>query len=322
MDLDLPVAHYRLSLRAVSPIRFYNYSGSAWRGLFGHALKRSTCVTHEKDCRQCLLYRSCVYSYIFETPPPANTRYMRQYNAAPHPFILTPDFDLRTLEVGETTNLDLVLTGKASQYLPYIIHAFEQAGSYGVGPAKGEFEIAGVTQETRAGSGEYLDIYSNGRLQPLPPEKPEIPPLPETVTLQLQSPLRLKYRDHIVSPSKFAFAAIISNLLRRVSMLSYFHNDTELDLDFKALVAAAQQVKPVSQEIKWYDWARYSSRQQARIKMAGIVGAAQFKGSDVEAFWPLLWLGQWLHIGKASSMGLGHYRIKGAENTTAATKAA
>jgi hypothetical protein len=46
-----------------------DYSGAAWRGVFGHALKQLVCVTRERNCLDCLLYRSCVYPYIFEAPP-------------------------------------------------------------------------------------------------------------------------------------------------------------------------------------------------------------------------------------------------------------
>jgi CRISPR-associated endoribonuclease Cas6 len=322
MDIDLPVAHHQIALRAITPIRFHGYSGSAWRGLFGHALKRSACVTHEHDCTRCVLYRSCVYSYIFETPPPADTHFMRRYSAAPHPFILRPDLDLRTLDIGETTILDLTLIGKASQYLPYIVHAFDQAGRYGIGPAKGEYEIVGIEQETIPGSGVFHETYTNGSLAPLPAAIPEIPPLPDSVTLIIQSPVRLKYEERLLSPDRFAFAAIISNLLRRLSMLSYFHNDKEQNLDFKALVATAKQVRPTATDIKWYNWARYSSRQKTKIKMDGITGTVMLDGNDIKPFWPLLWLGQWLHVGKATSMGMGHYKIEVNDHVVTSPKAA
>ncbi len=316
MDLSLPLARYRLILRATSPIQFNGYSGSAWRGIFGHALKRAACVTSEKNCKDCLLYRQCVYSYIFETPPPRDTRYMRRYTAAPHPFILSPPLDLRRLGRGETLPLAFTLIGNGNAYLPYVVHAFERAGALGIGPTNGTFEIAGLDQETAPGSEQFDAIMDAGKLAPRPPRTPTTPPLPDIVALQFDSPLRLKYRGQLLTPPRFAFAAIVANLLRRVSMLSYFHNDAALDLDFKALVDRANSIAPTHEDLHWYNWARYSNRQKTRIQMDGLIGSVAFRGADIAPWWPLLWLGQYLHAGKATSMGLGGYRLIAAQPQT------
>jgi hypothetical protein len=54
----------------------------------------------------------------------------------------------------------------------------------------------------------------------------EIPPAPETLRISFQTPLRLKGNDQPVSAEGFTFGAFFSNLLRRISLLSYFHTDT------------------------------------------------------------------------------------------------
>ena len=53
---------------------------------------------------------------------------------------------------------------------------------------------------------------------------------------------------------------------------------------------------------------RYSARQDTKLKMGGAVGAAVYEG-EVEAFAPLLALGEVLHVGKGTGMGLGRYEI-------------
>lgn len=309
MEITLPIAHYRIGLRANTPITFNQYSGSAWRGLFGHALKRVACVTRERDCKACLLYRNCVYSYIFETPTPLHAEYMKRYTAAPHPFVLTPPFDLRSARPGEIIELDLVLIGKGIAHLPYIVHALATAGQRGIGPTKGQYDLHSVSQETSLGSNEWIDIYIDEQLQQssVPPLK--IPPLPERVAIAFRSPLRLTHQNRYMKPATFQFGGIISNLLRRYSMLSYFHGDTPIEWDFKSLVEQAGIIEPRAAQLGWFDWSRYSSRQQTRIKMGGILGAVEFDGADLEPFWPLLWIGQWIHVGKGTSMGLGNYRI-------------
>lgn len=86
----LPFARYRLRFKPSRKGRLPGYTGSAWRGVLGHALKKIVCVTHLNSCPPCLLYRSCPYPYIFETPPPVAAQKMCKYTAAPHPFVLEP----------------------------------------------------------------------------------------------------------------------------------------------------------------------------------------------------------------------------------------
>jgi CRISPR/Cas system endoribonuclease Cas6 (RAMP superfamily) len=44
--------------------------------------------------------------------------------------------------------------------------------------------------------------------------------------------------------------------------------------------------------------------------MGGLVGSVHLEMRGLEDFWPYLWLGQWTHAGKGTSMGMGAYTIK------------
>lgn len=116
---QLPIARYSLAFEAAERVRLPVYAGSAWRGVLGHSLKRAVCVTREPRCADCLLYRSCAYPYVFDTPPPPDAKKMRRYTAAPHPFVLEPaDAEARVLEAGAPLDLGLVLFGRSNGYLP------------------------------------------------------------------------------------------------------------------------------------------------------------------------------------------------------------
>ena len=43
--------------------------------------------------------------------------------------------------------------------------------------------------------------------------------------------------------------------------------------------------------------------------MGGLVGSFILNLSGLETVWPYLWLGQWIHAGKAATMGLGAIRL-------------
>ena len=98
-----------------SAVRLPNFPGSAWRGAFGHDLKGTVCVVPNTPCNLCLLRNARAYSYVFETPPPANAEKMRKYTAAPHPFVL--QFPMTLSTSGSIYTLDVILFGHGQRYL-------------------------------------------------------------------------------------------------------------------------------------------------------------------------------------------------------------
>ncbi len=92
----------------------------------------------DKECRDCLLKGKCVYSYVFETPPPADTAVMRKYEAAPHPFVIEPPNEKKGVYgPDEELVFGLTLIGRAVDYLPYFVYTFDELGKAGLGRAGG-----------------------------------------------------------------------------------------------------------------------------------------------------------------------------------------
>lgn len=307
--LNLPLAQYCVHARALDTIQLPAYTGSAWRGLFGHALKSVVCVTGKSECDGCLLYRNCVYSYVFETPPPPDTKVMRKYTAAPHPFVMIPDpAQKTTVEAGEPLQVDFTMFGAGNQHVPYLLYAFEKAGERGLGAAQGRFEVTGLSQR----AGEWQRVYTAGEaLTLLPPSMPEIPPCPSgEVVVNFETPLRLRLKGREIKATELDFYGLFSVLMRRISLLQAFHTDQSLELDFKALSDQAREVQVLSRDLYWQDWTRYSSRQKTPVKMGGLMGRITLSGDTIRAFWPILYLGQFTHAGRGTSMGLGCFSLE------------
>ena len=265
----LPLARYQVRFKSSGNVSLPAYTGSVWRGAFGYALKKIVCVTHIDSCGACLLYRSCPYPYIFETPPPSGALKMRKYTAAPHPFLLevslAPEDDL--YRVGVT------VIGRGNAYLPYIVHAFQRAGDWGLGKGRAPMAMMDVRQARPVESDAWELIYEpGGILRPSPPSVPAGPPAPTAARLTFNTPLRVQRDEHLVKPEAFRFSDFFGPLLRRVSMLTYFHTDTPLETDFAGLVGQARQIEPASVNLAWKDWTRYSSRQKMKMQMGGLGG--------------------------------------------------
>jgi len=130
-------ARFRFHLKARTPLCLPPYKGSTLRGGFGLSFKDAICVVAHRDCERCILKSKCAYPYIFETPVPDGSRRMASLEHAPHPFVIEPPLDSRTrYAAGDVLVFVLVLVGRAIDYLPYFIFAFEQLGNdRGIGRA-------------------------------------------------------------------------------------------------------------------------------------------------------------------------------------------
>ena len=315
---DLPALKLlplRFTLRARTPLQLPRYKGSTVRGGFGTAFKQTVCVVEHRDCGRCLLRTTCAYPYVFDTPVPGDATRLRKYTAAPHPFVLLPPLEKKErYEPGECLHVGWTLIGKGAQYLPYFIYAFERLGAQqGLGRGRGRFTLEQVSWLPPRREPETIYVGQTQVLQDTfrlldVRDLATSPDAHETsrLTLHFLTPTRLVYQGSLTDTP--AFHVIVRTLLRRLSNLAYFHCGTELQLNFRQLIDMAKDVMIVSRRLQWYDWERYSARQQVRMKMGGFVGRVTYAG-NLAPFLPLLRLGAMVHIGKGATFGLGKYDV-------------
>lgn len=67
------------------------------------------------------------------------------------------------------------------------------------------------------------------------------------------------------------------------------------------MIEKAKETKVRNKDLGWYEWKRYSGRQETRLKMVGFVGHITFAG-DIEPFMPLIKAGEVLHVGKGTAL--------------------
>jgi len=245
---------------------------------------------------------------------------MRKYRTAPHPFILDPpSVEARFFPPGKPFSLGLTLFGKSLHSLPYFIFAFERLGRNGLGRQRVRCPLSNVT--TTCLGKEWL-LYSSdeGTLQPgdvfeqnfvldlSTSSLSDNGSTPTKICLEFLTPFRVIFQEKLVP--ELAFHIFIRSLLRRLAHLSYFHcgGNTE-GVPFREWIELAQQVQTASHDLHWYDWERYSSRQDSHMRLGGLVGTITFEG-PLAPFLPLLQMGEVTHVGKGTSFGLGHYRLR------------
>ncbi|RKX59699.1 MAG: CRISPR-associated protein Cas6 [Thermodesulfobacteriota bacterium] len=300
--LKIPYKILRLTCEPEDELYLPLFKGSSFRGVLGRTLKNALCVLKTyQECRQCPIYLKCYYAYIFETIPdpkkiaPFN---LHKYPSIPHPFVIEPPEEKKTLyKKGETFSLKIILIGKAVAYEPHFILAMRLAGEHGIGKGNRRFVIT--------------DYFSTGILNQsitfdLSTQKSNNNKLSK-ITFEFVTPLRLVYQKKLVKILEFHH--IIRALLRRISILYYFHVSEDMPpIPAKELINLSENIKTLQYDLKWFDWERYSYRQNRRMILGGLVGQIVFEG-NLSPFHDLIKAGEIFHCGKNTSFGLGKYKF-------------
>jgi hypothetical protein len=262
-----------------APVRLQPFSGSAWRGAFGHALKRLVCAAGLRPCAGCPLAADCLFPRFFGTEGEAE---------GARPFILAPAPTPRRggLAAGEEMPVRLTLLPAAERAAPYVTHALIEAAARGLTSQRVPFRLAGIEPEGGA---------------PLAPRTLHCPPPPEAVALRFATPLRLRLGGDLVTGATLTPRHLVEAAARRLRGLG-FAGFAAIGQAARAEAAGLAFTEP---RLGWLETTRHSTRQAARMQLGGIVGEAVLDLRGSRHVWPLLWAGTVLHLGKSASMGFG-----------------
>jgi hypothetical protein len=304
----LPVARYRLSFRMEDDLRLPEYSGSLLRGQFGAALRRTACMTGARTCAGCPLYRTCPYPAIFEAPAP-EMHALQRFSQVPNPYVIEPPpLGARHVAGGDILSFHIVLVGRALDQLPLIAYALQRAFGHGIGrlQARGRLEdiaVEGIDEPESLWDAERSHIRANEQSL-LVPSLSDI----YAVTLKIVTPLRLQNQGHPIAGQGLRPRTLFTALVRRASLLFELHAALPgLASDVRRLAAAAERLVD-ERRLEWKDWTRFSNRQEREMTLGGVIGEWTLSG-DLGELLPWFWLGQWLHVGKNTTMGMGRYLL-------------
>ena len=311
------LSKYRFTIKPEHEFILPPFKGSTLRGGFGIALRQSVCVEKRKECVQCVHRYKCIYSYVFETPVPREEKEGKRSKDeyVPHPFVIEPPLDKRQFYgIEDELDFHLILVGRAVDYIPYIIFAFEELGRIGIGKDKGKYSLEKVISINNDrelliydGKSHIQDDFYVMDSTELVRQAAQLNY--QQVTFHFLTPTRIKNNGKLTIDIDFVI--ILRNLLRRLSRLAEVHCDEKWELEWNELIEMAnERVSTVHSDLRWHDWKRYSQRQGTKMKMGGFLGEITFEGELAE-FMPFIKLGELLHMGKGTVYGLGMYEIKG-----------
>lgn len=304
---------YRFLCRLQSEAVLPPYKGSTFRGVFGRALKKVVCALKFQSCEQCLLQEKCLYTRVFEPCFDAKAPDDVKNPIAPNPFVIEPPRSFETIFPEEASfDFNLLLFGSLNDSLPYFIYAFEQMGIIGIGRkingSRGRYMLDEVWQNRQ----KIYDHAGEKLIQPQPgflgvDTSKEKANKARQIKLILETPLRLKFKNRLAAD--LPFHILVRAMLRRAASLLSYYGPGEPHLDYRGLVGQAENVRVIDNRLKWFDWRRYSFRQERAMLMGGMIGSVTYEG-PVARYLPLLNFCSEAHLGKQTTFGLGKFRVE------------
>lgn len=320
MHSILPIVRYRFTARMLSAVRLPEYAGSLLRGQFGAALRGVACMTRQPTCGGCPLLQTCPYTRIFEAVPPAEHA-LQKFSQIPNAYVMEPpQLEDSRLQAGDLLQFNMVLVGDAIDQLALVIFAWQRALSQGLTQSRSAAELVAVEwlpgDDSGAGEGSTAMPIWQADAPVIAEHTPTlaVPLVPTDVhhiTLQFHTPLRLQHQGQPLRADQLDPHALVAAVARRVALVMEFHARQPHWGPLARDAAHAANNLTDTRHLHWFDWTRYSSRQKQEMTLGGLVGRWTLYGSPdlLGQMWPWLWLGQWLHVGKNATMGLGGYTL-------------
>lgn len=293
------ITRIKATLQATQPVAWPHFAGSTLRGAFGRALRRTACITGQSTCTGCPLRNSCAYGVVFDPAAPAQALHPSFRDGLPRYVMQAPPLGACQLTAGQNQTFDLLLFPGTQVHHGLVEHTLRRA----------------VEQELmQAGLFKLICTQRSETLLPQPghDHSASEDPSQDTaqITLRWLTPLRLQHQGKpVFKPQQLDASSLIRALLRR--HLQWCQATGQPAPDTQAEAAAVSACTLDTRQLQWHDIQRHSGTQNQKLPLGGLIGSATLSGPSpaLHQLLPLLQMGEQLHIGKETVMGLGRYRL-------------
>jgi hypothetical protein len=317
--MTLTTHHLHFTCRAATPLALDDQAGAQIRGALANALWDRFCANKAAPaCAACPLVRVCPVAALVA---PLRDDEQKGGEQRPRPYVVRPPAEARRFDTEEELAFEFALFGQAAHLFPYVVMAAQALEESGLGRRLPE--LNGRRGRLHLRQIDSLDPLTGARQTLLRPDSrqvhaPGLPVSPEAVaayaarlpterlTLHFRTPLRLIDDGRLVR--QLSLRPLVQRLMRRLDDLSIAYGAGPLPLDFRALLDVAAQVQVADDQTRWVDVVSFSSRQQRRTPIGGLLGKATFVGPLAELRELLVW-GSLVHVGKNAVKGDGWFSV-------------
>ena len=330
---ELPLVRLRFDLETLEDAHVPPYKGDMLRMALLWWLSEYWCPMPQRCRHGCRQPGLCMFGRLCE--PPVNPEWPGKIrhlvgNTPPPAYVLWDRGDRRRfLAGGSQWSFELALVGDlALRQIPAVLAAVQQGAEEGMGRVRLRSRVMRVT------------ALHGSETQPHPPCLAEQMPHGEDSALTWQdfsldevslgyddalrwaehcdrpvgalaisylSPVKIKERGQWVEMPYFL--PVMKAVIRRLRILSVVHGAGEWPhSEWGPLLDLAETVHMDHDESFSTGYTR-RSKQSGRQEIEGFAGQVWYAAKDLRPLLPVLWLGQWLHIGKGYVLGNGRYSI-------------
>jgi hypothetical protein len=283
--------------------------GNVLRGAFGTIFQRQVCGANCPGAATCPRRDECAYAQLFEPRCPAGAGFGAE--TAPRGFLFRPPLS-QDPEFGANRPLrfELRLFGKAMGWAEHFLRTFQLFARYGL--ADRAVHLQSVHTLDWQGTSQGA-LVKEGRITGLTPFPLTFEPFTSTCNsgefakIEFLTPtwLREGGRDLRVP----TVSGLAQRARDRISMLCRVYADREWQANFGGIGRAACQSTILDWDGSWVQPGRTSTRTGEIMPMGGFVGVVRCAKIE-PALWPLLFMGQELHVGRHAVWGHGWYCVE------------
>ena len=329
---SLPLARLQFSLESQETLDIPPYKGDLLRMALLWWLSKFWCREADRCRSGCRHPDVCLFGQLCEpaVDPAWSSATRRLIGDAPPPAYTLWDMrDRRThIGSGEAWTFELTWVGEtAVQQIPAIVAAVQRGAEQGMGRIRWRNQVRRVSAwlpgdvepcvladteryhgtETLIWQENHVEKVIFGYSQAIQWAARWTAPV-QTLRIDYLSPVKVKERGKWVEIPEFS--AIARALIRRLRILSEVYGGGEWPhAEYGPLLDLADNVRLEHHETHWSDYARHS-KQSGAYQVEGFVGPAWYAAEDFRPLLPVLWLGQWFHIGKSYVIGSGRYKLQ------------
>ena len=199
--------------------------------------------------------------------------------------------------------VDWILFGEASDRDGSLLQAWREAAARGLGPERRPFAIRAIREYAPDGGLRADGDSTEGWLLedaswPLPQAAP--------CRLAFDAPVRILRQGRLIAAPTIADLAVAA--LRRVRPLLRAAERSTLDTLRPLVLEVARDLPASPWRGQRLDLQRWSGRQKRELEVRGVAGSIDLPDGPGR-LQPLFAAGRWLHLGKATTVGLGRLEV-------------
>lgn len=290
----------RFHFKVLSPLELPAFIGGIIRGKFGSTLKNNQhCIDKTVGCQECMYKQYCTYFRIFENEASDNSPDHGKYLKQPRPYIFKAPMEYKSYySPNQALYIDLVLLGSGINFLNDIITALKSMGNNkgnnnGLNLELDRIEYQQGRENEGPVFGKQLNILNAADI-----------PMNNTISkleMKFLSPLRILEKGNEITD--ITLELLLKRTLLRIELLN--------TIFCKGSPLSAQIELPrlkITSELYRYEQKRVSHRNHQLTDMGGLLGSITIEG-DLKDVYPVLKLGELLHVGKYASFGMGQFEV-------------